>query len=111
MNGEDAGYTYSMGLSRCRVSFQNLDGIEHAVEVEAESLYEAVALAVAEFRDSELDDLKPNFMSEFLVTVYRKPTEHRLRLRDVENWAQPSVLGGPAGITRREKIRKLLGHS
>ena len=100
-----------MGVSRCRVCYRNLDGIEHAVEVEAESLYEAVALAVAEFRDSDLEDLRPNLMSEFLVTVFRKPTEHRLRLRDVENWAQPSVLGGPAGITRREKVRKLLGYS
>jgi hypothetical protein len=26
------------------------DGVEHAVQVEADSLYEAVALAVAEFR-------------------------------------------------------------
>ncbi len=100
-----------MGLSRCLVSYRDTVGVEHSVEVEAESLYEAVALAVAEFRDSELDDVEPKLMSEFIVTVYRKPTEHRLRLRDVEQWAQPSVLGGPAGITRREKVWKLLGHS
>ena len=96
-----------MGLSRCRVAYRDTAGVEHSVEVEAESLYEAVA----EFRDSELDDVEPKLMSEFVVTVYRKPTEHRLRLQDVEQWAQPSVLGGPAGITRREKVRKLLGHS
>jgi hypothetical protein len=36
------------------VSFTDSDKTEHAVEVEAESLYEAVALAVADFRDDPL---------------------------------------------------------
>ncbi len=92
-----------MALSRCRVSYRNLDGIEHAIEVEAESLYEAVALAVAEFRESDLDDLKPDLMSEFLVTVYRKPTEHRLRLRDVEiGLSRAYSVGLPASRAERK---------
>ena len=41
-------------MARCRVSFTDSDKTEHAVEVEAESLYEAVALAVAEFREDPL---------------------------------------------------------
>ena len=43
-----------MSISRCRVSFRDLDGLEHVIEVEAESLYEAVGLAVSEFRNDEL---------------------------------------------------------
>ena len=38
-----------MGISPCRVSHLDKEGLDHAVEVEAESLYEAVAIAVAEF--------------------------------------------------------------
>ena len=36
-------------MAVCRVSFTD-SGIEHAVEVSADSLYEAAALAIAEFR-------------------------------------------------------------
>jgi hypothetical protein len=41
-----------MGISHCRVSYLDQEGLDHAVEVEAESLYEAVAIAVAEFRQA-----------------------------------------------------------
>ena len=34
----------------CRVSFNDSEGIEHAVEVVSASLYEAAVLAMAEFR-------------------------------------------------------------
>src|SRR5664280_3617718 len=43
-------YSYNLPVARCRVSFADQDGILHAVEVDADSLYEAVAHAVAEFR-------------------------------------------------------------
>jgi hypothetical protein len=36
-----------MASSRCRVSFTDSEGIHHGVDVDAESLYEAVAIAVA----------------------------------------------------------------
>jgi hypothetical protein len=42
-----------MGFSRCRVSYTDGDGMNHTVIVDAESLYEAVALAVAGFRGDE----------------------------------------------------------
>jgi hypothetical protein len=41
-------------MARCRVSFTDSEQTEYAVEVEAESLYEAVALAVADFREDPL---------------------------------------------------------
>jgi hypothetical protein len=34
----------------CRVSFTDSEGLEHAVEVAASSVYEAAVLALAEFR-------------------------------------------------------------
>jgi hypothetical protein len=43
-----------LGSVSCRVSFTDTNGIPHDVEVQAESLYEAVALAVAEFRADKL---------------------------------------------------------
>jgi hypothetical protein len=67
-------------VARCRVSFTDQDGILHAVEVDADSLYEAVAHAVAEFRAAGPIKAAPGPTTEFTVAVYRKPVEHRIRL-------------------------------
>jgi hypothetical protein len=97
------------GISRCRVSYLDHEGTDHAVEVEAESLYEAVAMAVAVFRQGEIITETLGPMTEFCVTVIRKPIEHRIRLAQVTKWAEPNTREGPAGITKRQKVRGLLG--
>lgn len=43
-----------MTAARCSVSFTDHDGLLHTARVQAESLFEAVALAVAEFRHDQL---------------------------------------------------------
>jgi hypothetical protein len=47
--------------SRCRVSFTDSAGVwvVHGVDVEAESLYEAVAIDVAQFREDEVRPSNP----------------------------------------------------
>lgn len=84
------------------------DKTEHAVEVEADSLYEAVALAVADFRQDPLLVSYPNAMTEFTVAVLRNPTQHRIRLGQVEKWAEHTTREGPAGITKRQRVQALL---
>jgi hypothetical protein len=69
-----------MALSRCQVAFIDSDGVEHSIEVDAESPYEAVALAIAEFRAGEINIDAPGPMTEFRGTVPRKPIYHRIRL-------------------------------
>ena len=96
-------------MARCRVSFTDSDKTEHSAEVEAESLYEAVALAVADFREDPLLRDLPGAMTEFVVAVLRNPTEHRLRLHQVAKWAEHTTREGPAGIAKRQKVRGLLG--
>jgi hypothetical protein len=71
---------------------------------EADSLYEAVALAVAEFRRDEATE--PGAMTEFTVTAFRRPTEHRIRLNQVTKWEQNTTKEGPAGVTKRERVRE-----
>jgi hypothetical protein len=56
-------------MARCRVSFTESDGTEHAVEFGAESLYGAVAQAVADFREDPLLPNYPGTMTEFTVAV------------------------------------------
>jgi hypothetical protein len=101
--------SYNLRVARCRVSFTDPEGILHAVEVDVDSLYEAVAHAVAEFRAAAPIKRAPGPTTEFTVTVYRKPVEHRIRLTQVERWAEHTTKEGPSGITKRERVRKLLG--
>jgi hypothetical protein len=105
---DENSYNPSMGVSRCRVSFTDSEGITHAVEVQAESLYEAVALAVSEFRHDSVTSM-PGPMTEFTISIQRPATEHRIRLGQVSQWAaQGGTKEGPAGVTRRQKVLRLL---
>ncbi len=97
-----------MAAARCAVSFSDTDGITHTARVQAESLYEAVALAVAEFRQDQLVP-SPTPMTEFVIAIERPPVEHRIRLVQVAKWAEGTTREGPAGLTKRERIRVLLG--
>ena len=53
------------------------NGIPHNVEVHAESLYEAVALAIAEFRAEKMI-AEVIRMAEFDIGVHRAAVEHRI---------------------------------
>lgn len=99
---------YNSEMARCRVSFTDQNGIPHAVEVQADSLYEAVAMAVAEFRTDPLSAV-PGAMTEFTVTIPRPAIEHRVRLSQVAKWADTTTREGPAGITKRQRVKALLG--
>ena len=78
-----------MGVSRCRVSFTDMEGIPHSVEVQAESLYEAVA----EFRSDNLTSA-PGPMPEFTIAIPRPAVEHHIKLGQVLHWAQRTVKEG-----------------
>ena len=97
-----------MGVARCKVSFTDPDGLSHTAHVVAESLYEAVALAVAEFRQDALVP-PPGAMTEFTVAIERPAIEHRIRLGQIAKWAEYTTREGPAGVIKRAKVRMLLG--
>lgn len=93
-------------MARCRVSFTDTDGIAHGVEVQADSLYEAVGLAVAEFRLESLTNV-PAPITEFIVSIHRPAVEHRIRLSQVLKWVE-GTRDGPAGVMKRQRVRQLL---
>ena len=94
-------------MARCRVSYKNDEGI-HSVEVTAETLFEAVAKAIVEFRDDKTITSPPGPETEFTVQVLRKPVEHMIRMKRVVEWAQFGNTAGPAEMIRRERVRKML---
>jgi hypothetical protein len=94
-------------MARCRVSYQNDEGI-HAIEVAAETLYEAVAEAVVEFREDKTISTPPGPETELTVVVLRKPAEHTIQVKRVHEWAQVSNARSLVELLRRERVRKML---
>ena len=108
-NGEYRWYTLSVVGTRCRVSYLDSRNIEHAVDVTADSLFEAAAVAVRAFRDGALVDELPAAGTELRIAVFPLPVEHRVRLQRVEQWAQTGTVKSPVEMLRRERVRELLG--
>ena len=94
-------------MAKCRVSYTDAEGV-HSVEVMAETLFEAVAQAVAEFKGDKTVPTAPGPETEFRVQVLRKPVEHLIKLKRVEEWAQFGNTTGPGDMLRRERVRQML---
>ena len=95
--------------TRCRVSYLDSRNIEHAVDVTADSFFEAAAVAVRAFREGALMDDLPVAGTELRIAVFPLPVEHRVRLQRVEQWAQTGTAKSPVEMLRRERVRELLG--
>ena len=95
--------------TRCRVSCLDSRNIEHAVDVTADSLFEAAAVAIRAFRGGALVEELPVAGTELRIAVFPLPVEHRVRLQRVEQWAQTGTVKSPVEMLRRERVRELLG--
>jgi hypothetical protein len=73
----------------CRVTYRDIDRIEHSVEVDAESLYEAVASAVKRFRnDDGWASCPPGSACNFDVRVLpHSPITYSIALNKVQEFA------------------------
>lgn len=80
-------------------------GVTHTVSVQAESLFEAVALAVAEFRQDKLVLALPRLPNSPFA-IERAPVEHRILFSKVIQWAESNTTReGPAGLLKRARIK------
>lgn len=71
----------------CVVSFVDSTGIRHSVEVGAESLYEAAALAVREFRRHPwVDDVEPGTVTPLSIKVKTPATTHEVSIQQLQRW-------------------------
>jgi hypothetical protein len=90
-------------MAACIVSFVDLDGIRHSVEVEADGLYEASVLGLCAFRKHELD---PGGLIELEVEM-RSSVKHTLRVSKVLEWLQRGVRT-PKEAVLKNRLRTLL---
>jgi hypothetical protein len=88
----------------CNVSFTGRDGIRHSVTVQAESLYEALALAVREFR---AHDCAPGMASEMEVEALTPSVKHTVSLGKLRTWLQSSAKS-PADKILKERLKGMM---
>ena len=95
-----------MALRVCAVSFTDHRGIRHAADVSADSLYEAVVLAIKTFRgDPWLENVAPGTAIE--VEVREPGTKHSVTLAQVERWLA-SASASPSESVKKNKLKTIL---
>jgi hypothetical protein len=100
---------WSVGNARtCVVSFVDSTGIQHSVEVAAESLYEAAALAVREFRSHPwVDDVEPGAVTPLRISVKPPATTHEVSIKQLERWIA-STPKSPRETAQKSRVQELL---
>src|ERR1700674_573152 len=96
-----------MSVRTCKVTIEDMNGVSHAVDVTAETLYQAVALGVAAIRTDEWVTGIAQGLNPVKVRVI-VAIEHEVRLMDFTKWLDRDG-GSPREITDRKRIRSILG--
>jgi hypothetical protein len=91
-------------MRSCIVSFLDIDGIRHSVEVQADSLYEAVVLA---FKTLKEHDCAPSEISKLEVEI-RSSVTHEITLGKVRQWLNGGARS-PREAVIKERLREMLG--
>ena len=100
-----------MAIRACRVYCRDIEGIEHSVEVSAESLYEAVARGLAVFRSADWASDIGHGQTTITVVVKQPDLEHKVRMvrmRDFEAWLESNGRS-PAEMILKSRLRQLFG--
>jgi hypothetical protein len=96
-----------VGLRKCRISYCDPNGVEHIVEVTADSLYEAVAQGLRAFRENDWINEVGHGQTTISVTVTHPEVEHKVRIQDFERWLE-SQGRTPAEMSLKARLRELL---
>ena len=95
-----------MNLRTCKISCRDADDTEHAVEITARTLYEAVARGLHVLRRNNwVDRIHQN--STITIAVKEPEVEHKVRIRDFENWLASNGKS-PAEQALKNDLRALL---
>ena len=97
-----------MAVRTCRVTCRDGHGIDHSVEVSAQTLYEAVAQALTIFREGDWTEALEGQAAAVVVRIKQPEIEHTVRLRDFRNWLNASGKS-PAEMALKVRLRQILG--
>ena len=93
----------SVAMASCIVSFVDTEGIRHTVEVEAESLFEAAALAIRTFKQHNCE---PALITKLDVEI-RSCITHTVTRKRIHDWLHGGAKS-PREAVMKERLRELL---
>lgn len=93
----------SATMASCVVSYLDTEGLRHTVEVQAESLYEAAALALRTFRQHNCE---PGAMGKLEVEI-RSSVIHTVTVQRLQDWLDGGARS-PREAVMKERLRSLL---
>ena len=97
-----------MALRTCTVAVKDLRGVEHSIEVTAETLYEAIAMALAALQqDNWVGEIGQGFAT-VIVLVQQPPVKHEVKMKDFVSWLGRQGRS-PAEVILKQKLEKILG--
>ena len=97
-----------MALRTCTVAVKDLRDVEHSIEVSAETLYEAIATALAALQqDSWVGEIGQGFTT-VTVVVQQPPVKHEVRVKDFVSWLGRQGRS-PAEVVLKQKLERILG--
>jgi hypothetical protein len=93
---------------RCTVAVRDLRDVEHSIEVTAETLYEAIATALAALQqDNWVGEIGQGFTT-VTVVVQQPPVKHEVKMKDFVSWLGRQG-SSPAEVVLKQKLEKILG--
>lgn len=90
-------------MPNCFVSYLDTSGIRHSVEIDAESLYEAAALAMRAFKEHGYE---PGLMTSLTIEI-RKTITHTLTVQRLHDWLN-GVCRSPNEKLTKERLKELV---
>ena len=95
-----------MASQQCRVSFKDLEGVCHTVEVTADSLYEAAVLGLKALQKSAwVDVVGPATRLE--IRVLEPAAVHLLLVAQLQRWLDGGATN-PADLVKKKRLKALL---
>ena len=92
----------------CRVTCRDVDGVEHSVEVSAESLYEAVALGLCALKASPwVGDIGEGLTTITVEVREQAAVTHQVHMKDFRKWLDARGTT-PAQITAKDRVPAIL---
>ena len=97
-----------MVLRTCTVAVRDLRDVEHSVEVIAETLYEAIATALATLQQDNWVGEIGQGIATVTVLVQQPPVKHEVKIKDFVSWLGRQGRS-PAEVILKQKLEKILG--
>ena len=100
-------YGRSVPQRVCVVSFTDTEGVEHAVQVSAASLYEAAVMGIAEFRRCGFADANFGPATRLKISVKVLEAEHTVSVGKVKSWLDGGARS-PNERLEKNRLKELL---